>query len=151
VEDIPDLRLSDIRTRARRLQAEHGLSCLVIDYLQLLSGEQANEKRYDEVSRLSRGMKKLAKSLGLPIVCLAQLNRGSEARADKRPMMSDLRDSGAIEQDADVIVFVHRESQYDPAADREAAELIIAKGRGGPVGTVPIRYIREFTRFEEVH
>lgn len=151
VEDMAHLTLTDIRARARRLQAEHGMDLLLIDYLALVESDTPSDSRYAEVSRLSRGMKKLAKELGVPVVCLAQLNRANESRADKRPQLSDLRDSGSIEQDADLVLFIHRESMYAPTPDNyEGAEVIVAKARNAPTGVLPFRYIREFTRFDEV-
>jgi replicative DNA helicase len=151
VTDTPTLSLSKIRAMARRCQVEHGLDVLVIDYLQLLDGEsRKGANRYEEVSAFSRGLKLLAKTLGVPILCLAQLNRQTEGRANKRPQLSDLRDSGAIEQDADIVLFLHREDLYAPTPDNAGrADLIIAKGRNVPLGTLPLRYRGEFTRFEE--
>lgn len=151
VEDLAHLTLADIRARSRRLQAEHGMDLLLIDYLALVESDTPSDSRYAEVSRLSRGMKKLAKDLAVPVVCLAQLNRANESRADKRPQLSDLRDSGSIEQDADLVLFIHREAMYAPTpANYEDAEVIVAKARNAPTGVLPFRYIREFTRFDEV-
>lgn len=152
VTDTPTLSLTKIRAMARRCQIEHGLDVLVIDYLQLLDGEaRKGANRYEEVSAFSRGLKLLAKTLGVPIICLAQLNRQTEARANKRPQLSDLRDSGAIEQDADIVMFLHREELYAPTPDNAGrADLIIAKGRNVPLGVLPLWYRGEFTRFDEV-
>lgn len=152
VSDLPYLSLPRIRAMARTCAAQHGLDLLVIDYLQLLESDGAgrrDENRTQEVGRMSRGMKLLAKELHIPVICLAQLNRQNEARQNKRPQLSDLRESGSIEQDADIVMFLHRDEVYDATDDNAGrAELIIAKGRNLPLGTVPLHYVKEFTRFE---
>lgn len=151
VTDVPSLTLSRIRAAARRCAAEHGLDVLVIDYLQLISSESRSESRYREITEISIGLKQLAKELRVPIICLAQLNRQNEARRDKRPSLSDLRDSGQLEQDADLVLLLHREEVYERTPDNAGkAEVIVAKGRNVPLGVVHLRYIAEFTRFEEV-
>lgn len=152
VTDVPYLTLPRIRAMARTCAAQHGLDILVIDYLQLLESDghgRRDENRTQEVGRMSRGMKLLAKELRIPVICLAQLNRQNESRQDKRPQLSDLRESGSIEQDADIVLFLHRDEVYHPTDDNEGrAEFIVAKGRNLPLGRIPMSYIKEFTRFE---
>lgn len=141
-----------IRSKARRMQAQHGLDLIVIDYLQLMTASRTSResKREQEISQISRSLKALAKELHLPVLALSQLNRDLEKRADKRPQMSDLRESGAIEQDADVILFIYRDIVYDKEAvdKKNDAEVIISKQRSGPTGTVYLRYVPEFTLFQ---
>ncbi|MEA3545888.1 MAG: replicative DNA helicase [Thermodesulfobacteriota bacterium] len=157
IDDTPAISVLELRSKARRLKAEHGLGLIVVDYLQLMRGSNP-ESRQQEISEISRSLKALAKELELPVVALSQLNRSLESRTDKRPMMADLRESGAIEQDADVIMFVYRESVYcedcksrertcEKGHDRDA-EIIIGKQRNGPIGTVHLTFRGEFTRFE---
>ena len=139
--------------RARRLARQYGgkLGLLVIDYIQLMSGNRQGENRTTEVSEISRSIKSLAKELQVPIVALSQLSRKVEERTDKRPMMSDLRESGAIEQDADVILMMYREEYYKPdTPDKGIAEVIIGKQRNGPTGTVRLAFLGEYTRFENL-
>jgi replicative DNA helicase len=147
----------ELRAKARRLKAEKNLGLIVIDYLQLMQGNNP-ESRQQEISDISRSLKALAKELNVPVVALSQLNRSLESRTDKRPMMSDLRESGAIEQDADVIMFVYREAVYcedcrsrektcDKGHDKDA-EIIVGKQRNGPIGLVNMTFRGEFTRFE---
>ncbi len=157
IDDTPAISVLELRSKARRLKAEHGLGLIVVDYLQLMRGSNP-ESRQQEISEISRSLKALAKELSLPVVALSQLNRSLESRTDKRPMMADLRESGAIEQDADVIMFVYREAVYcedcksrektcDKGHDKDA-EIIIGKQRNGPIGTVHLTFRGEFTRFE---
>ena len=129
---------------------EHGqLGLIVLDYLQLMQGSGRNENRTNEVSEISRSLKALAKELSTPIIVLSQLNRSLEQRPNKRPIMSDLRESGAIEQDADVIMFVYRDEVYNPdSAEKGSAEIIIAKQRNGPIGTCRLTFLGKYTRFE---
>lgn len=152
VTDVPYLTLPRIRAMARTCAAQHGLDLLVIDYLQLVEGDgtgRREESRYEQVSKLSRGLKLLAKELAIPVLCLAQLNRQNEQRQNKRPQLADLRDSGSIEQDADIVLFLHREEVYHPTPENAGqAELIVAKGRNLPIGTIPMTYVKEFTRFQ---
>ncbi len=153
IDDSSGVTITDIRSRARRLAREvKQLGLIVIDYLQLMSGNGRSENRAQEISEISRGLKLLAKELNCPIIALSQLNRGLEARVDKRPMMSDLRESGSIEQDADVIIFLYREVVYREelkGTDEERfAEAIIRKQRNGPTGTVPLTFFGEFTHFK---
>lgn len=151
IDDTPALSPTDIRARARRLKREHGLGLIVVDYLQLMGVVGTRENRATEISEISRSLKALAKELNLPIVALSQLNRGVEQRTDKRPVMSDLRESGAIEQDADLIAFIYREEVYDPDTPRKGvADIIIAKQRNGPIGDFHLTFLGEYTRFENL-
>ena len=149
IDDTPALTPTDLRARARRLKREHGdLGLIVIDYLQLMQGS-GKENRATEISEISRGLKALAKELNVPVVALSQLNRSLEQRPNKRPVMSDLRESGAIEQDADVIVFIYRDEVYnEDTPDKGVAEIIIGKQRNGPIGTTRLTFMGQFTRFE---
>lgn len=150
IDDTPGLSPAEMRARARRLAKEHGqLGMIVVDYLQLMQVPGHSENRTAEISEISRSLKGLAKELKVPVVALSQLNRGLEQRADKRPIMSDLRESGAIEQDADVIVFIYRDEVYNEnSADKGTAEIIIAKQRNGPIGKVRLTFMGQYTCFE---
>ncbi len=158
IDDTPAISVLELRSKARRLKSEHGLGMVIVDYLQLMRGGDALENRQQEISDISRSLKALAKELHVPVIALSQLNRSLESRGDKRPMMSDLRESGAIEQDADVIMFVYREAVYCEhckkkdgsctANHERSAEIIIGKQRNGPIGTVEMTFLGEFTRFE---
>jgi len=151
IDDTPALTPTDLRARARRLAREHGLSLIVIDYLQLMKGSaSSNETRATEISEISRSLKALAKELDVPIIALSQLNRALEQRPDKRPVMSDLRESGAIEQDADVIMFIYRDEVYNPddEASKGRAEILIRKQRNGPIGSCMLTFLGIYTRFE---
>ena len=149
IDDTPALTVSALRTRARRLKRQHGLGLIVVDYLQLMQVPGNKENRATEISEISRSLKALAKELNVPVVALSQLSRAVESRNDKRPMMSDLRESGAIEQDADVIVFIYRDEVYDEdSADKGIAEIIIGKQRNGPIGRVFLTFLAQHTRFE---
>ncbi len=148
IDDTSGLTPSQLRSRCRRLKLERGLDLIVVDYLQLMSADSHPENRQQEVSEISRSLKSIAKELNVPLVALAQLSRAGAQRSDKRPILSDLRDSGAIEQDADVILFLHREEYYDPnTEDRNVAEVIVAKQRNGPLGTVKLAWLGQYTRF----
>ncbi len=150
IDDTAMLNIMDLRAKARKLKVEHGLQFLVIDYLQLLHSTKKHENRHQEVSEISRSLKALAKELNIPIIALSQLSRAVDSRMDKRPMLSDLRESGAIEQDADVIMFLYRDVVYNPETENPGvAECIIGKHRNGPTGTVFMNYIREITKFED--
>jgi replicative DNA helicase len=140
----------EVRARARRLHKQCGrLGLIVIDYLQLMGSAGSTENRATEISEISRSLKALAKELNVPVIALSQLNRSVEQRPDKRPVMSDLRESGAIEQDADVIMFIYRDEVYNPETpDKGIAEIILAKQRNGPVGRVKLTFLGEFTKFE---
>ena len=150
IDDTAMQSIMDVRSKARKLKAEHNLQMLVIDYLQLLHSPRAHENRHQEVSEISRSLKALAKELAIPIVALSQLSRAVDSRMDKRPMLSDLRESGAIEQDADLIMFLYRDIVYNPdAQDPNLAELIIGKQRNGPTGTVYLHFHNEITLFQD--
>lgn len=150
IDDTPGLSPAEMRARARRLTKEHGqLGLIVVDYLQLMQVPGFNENRTAEISEISRSLKGLAKELKVPLIALSQLNRGLEQRADKRPVMSDLRESGAIEQDADLIVFIYRDEVYNEGSpDKGTAEIIIAKQRNGPIGKVRLTFMGQYTCFE---
>jgi replicative DNA helicase len=154
IDESPGLSPSEVRARARRQARISGkLGLIIIDYLQLMSGNGGNEEnRATVLGEISRGMKALAKELGCPVIALSQLNRSVEQRPDKRPMMSDLRESGAIEQDADIIMFIYRDEYYtkDECKEPGVAEIIIAKQRNGPVGTVKLAFQRMHTKFENL-
>lgn len=150
IDDSPMLNVMEIRTKARRLQSEHGLGLIIVDYLQLMQGRSTSgdPNRVQEVSEISRGLKGLARELDVPVMVLSQLNRAVEHRPDKRPMLSDLRESGSIEQDADVVMFIYREDYYNPESDRKGiSEIIVRKHRNGPIGTIELFFIPEQTRF----
>jgi replicative DNA helicase len=149
VDDTPNISVTEMRSRARKLQAEQGgaLGMILIDYLQLMEGS-GSENRVQEISRITRSLKGLARELNVPIIALSQLSRSVESRSDKRPMMSDLRESGSIEQDADLVMMLYREEYYNPdTPDRGIAEIIITKHRNGPTGTVKLLFEPQFTRF----
>jgi len=149
IDDTPALSPTELRARARRIKREHGLGLIVVDYLQLMQVPGSKENRTNEISEISRGLKALAKELKVPVIALSQLNRSLEQRPNKRPVMSDLRESGAIEQDADMIVFIYRDEVYNPeSADKGTAEIIIGKQRNGPIGTVRLTFLGKHTRFE---
>jgi replicative DNA helicase len=152
IDEGSALNSYEVRARARRLHRQQGkLGLIVIDYIQLMSSanEQSTENRATEVSEISRSLKALAKELNVPVVALSQLNRSVESRPDKRPMMSDLRESGAIEQDADVIMFIYRDEVYNPeTAEKGVAEILLSKQRNGPTGTVKLTFLGQYTRFE---
>ena len=148
IDDSAGLGVLEMRAKARRLKAEHGLDLLVIDYLQLMQGRGRFENRTQELASISRSLKALAKELDVPVLALSQLSRAPEARSDHRPLLADLRESGALEQDADVVMFIFREEQYDPTPENEnLAELIIGKQRNGPTGVVKLAFLKQHTRF----
>ena len=170
IDDTPALMITELRARARRIdkdvrdlqlkeaheaglenpeKAVTGLGLVVVDYLQLMRGSANSENRVNEISEISRGLKALAKELNIPVIALSQLNRSLEQRPNKRPVMSDLRESGAIEQDADLIIFSYRDEVYNPdTEDKGTSEIILGKHRNGSIGTVPLTFIGEYTRFE---
>jgi replicative DNA helicase len=153
IDDTPGTGVLEMRAKARRLAAERGgVSLLIVDYLQLMTGRGRFENRTLELAAISRGLKGLAKELNVPVVALSQLSRAPEARADHRPLLSDLRESGALEQDADVVFMIFRPEMYPDCKEEEKgiAELIIAKQRNGPTGTVQLAFLREHTRFENL-
>jgi len=155
IDDSPSIGTLEMRAKTRRLSAEHGLDLVIIDYIQLMQGRGRFENRTLELASISRSLKGLAKELSVPIVVLSQLSRAPESRADRRPQLSDLRESGALEQDADVVLFIYREDQYadknaPPSDTQGVAEIIIGKQRNGPTGVVRLAFIKEFTRFENL-
>ena len=152
IDDTPAISVGQIASRARRLKRTHGLSVIIIDYIQLIQGSKASEAqgRVQEVSNITRGLKSLAKELNVPILALSQLSRAVEQREDKRPILADLRESGSIEQDADVILFIYRDEVYNEDSEEgNKAEIIIGKQRNGPIGKVNLTFLKEFTRFED--
>src|SRR3989442_937295 len=155
IDDTPSIGVLEMRAKCRRLASEHGLHLVIVDYIQLMQGRGRFENRTLELASISRSMKGLAKELNVPIVVLSQLSRAPESRSDHRPQLSDLRESGALEQDADVVAFIYRDDVYQdksqPASDSQGvAELIIGKQRNGPTGVVKLAFIREYTRFENL-
>jgi replicative DNA helicase len=152
IDDNPNLTVMDIRARARRLKSREGLGLVVVDYLQLMTGRNGAENRQVEVSEISRGLKILARELEVPVVALSQLSRGLEQRQDKRPMLADLRESGSIEQDADVVMFIYRDEIYNPesAESQGVAEIHVAKHRNGPTGMQRLAFIGHHTRFDNM-
>ena len=148
IDDSAAIGVLEMRAKARRLMAEHGLHLIIIDYLQLMQGRGRFDNRTQELASISRSLKGLAKELNVPVVALSQLSRAPEGRADRRPLLSDLRESGALEQDADVVMFIYREEQYDPRPENEnLAEIIIGKQRNGPTGVVKLAFLKQCTRF----
>jgi len=149
IDDTPALSPAELRARARRMKRQYDIGLIVVDYLQLMAVPGNKENRATEISEITRGLKALAKELNIPVIALSQLNRSLEQRTDKRPVMADLRESGAIEQDADVILFIYRDEYYDKeSADKGLAEIIIGKQRNGPTGTVKLTFLGRYTRFE---
>lgn len=148
IDDTPGVTVADIRAKCRRLKKEHGLGMILIDYLQLIHGRGKGDNRQQEVSEISRTLKMIARELEVPVIALSQLSRGVEQRQDKRPMMSDLRESGSIEQDADIVAFLYRDDYYDKESEKKnIIEIIIAKQRNGPVGTVELVFLKNFNKF----
>ena len=151
IDDTPSIGVLEMRAKSRRLKAEHGLDLVVIDYLQLMQGRGRFENRNQEIASISRSLKALAKELDVPVVALSQLSRAPESRGDKRPQLSDLRESGALEQDADVVMFIFREDMYEETPENaNVAEIIIGKQRNGPTGTVKLAFLKQQTRFENL-
>jgi replicative DNA helicase len=148
VDDMPSISVVEMRAKARKLKQEHGLGLLIVDYMQLMTMPQRFENRNQEISAISRALKGLAKELNIPLIALSQLSRAPEVRADRRPQLSDLRESGAIEQDADLVCFIFREEEYNPTPENEGlAEFIIAKHRNGPTATIRLAFQKKYTRF----
>lgn len=150
IDDTPGISVSELRSKCRKYKLEHGLDVIIIDYLQLMSGSVGGraESRQQEISEISRSLKAIARELNVPVIALSQLSRAVESRPDKRPMLSDLRESGAIEQDADVVMFIYRDEYYNKDSEyKKQAEIIIAKQRNGPVGTVHLAWLGEYTKF----
>ena len=149
IDDTPGISIMELRSKCRKVKLEHGLDLVMIDYLQLMSGSGKNgDNRQQEISEISRSLKAIARELSVPVIALSQLSRACETRTDHRPMLSDLRESGAIEQDADVVMFLYRDDYYNPdTEDKNIAEIIIAKQRNGPIGTVRLAWMPQYTRF----
>lgn len=158
IDDTPSISIMEMRTKARRIKAEHGLGLMVIDYLQLMQSSNRIESRQQEISEISRSLKALARELKIPVIALSQLSRAVESRQDKKPMLSDLRESGAIEQDADVVIFIYRDEYYNAIKEEDIisgkktdnkgkAEIIVAKQRNGPIGSIELGFQKEFARF----
>ena len=155
IDDTPAASVNDIRTKARRLYAEDGIDLIIIDYMQLMTGQSGgsgrNENRQQEISYISRSLKTLARELNVPVIALSQLSRAVESRSDKRPMLSDLRESGSIEQDADVVLFIYREDYYIEDTDRQnIADILVTKHRHGATGTVSLYFRKELTQFRDL-
>ncbi|MBR4732283.1 MAG: replicative DNA helicase [Lachnospiraceae bacterium] len=148
IDDTPSISVSELRSKCRKFKMEHDLSMIIIDYLQLMSGSGKNESHQLEIAEISRSLKAVARELNVPVLALSQLSRGVEGRPDHRPMLSDLRDSGAIEQDADVVMFIYRDDYYHPDTEKKGiSEIIVAKQRNGPIGTVELVWLPEYTKF----
>ncbi len=148
IDDTPGITVAEIRAKCRRLKKEKGLGMILIDYLQLIHGRGKGDNRQQEVSEISRTLKQIARELNVPVIALSQLSRGVEQRQDKRPMMSDLRESGSIEQDADIVAFLYRDDYYDKESEKKnIIEIIIAKQRNGPVGTVELAFLKNYNKF----
>ena len=149
IDDTPGISISELRSKCRKKKLESGLDLVIIDYLQLMSGSsRRSESRQQEISEISRSLKALARELNAPVIALSQLSRACETRTDHRPMLSDLRESGAIEQDADVVMFLYRDDYYNKDTDNpNVAEVIIAKQRNGPIGTINLVWMPEYTKF----
>jgi replicative DNA helicase len=151
IDDSPNLSMMEIRSKARRLKQRHDLKLVVVDYLQLMSGNKRSESRQQEVSEISRALKLLAKELEVPVIAMSQLNRGAEQRTDKKPQLADLRESGAIEQDSDVVILLHREEQYEKESPRAGeADFIVAKHRNGPTGVITVASQLHYSRFVDM-
>lgn len=150
IDDTAAVSVLDVRAKARRLYSEHKVGLIIIDYLQLMHSSKHSESRQLEISEISRGLKALAKELNVPIVALSQLSRAVESRTDKKPLLSDLRESGSIEQDADVVMFIYRDEVYNEEAEEGRAEILIRKQRNGPIGEANLAFIKEYTRFENL-
>ena len=151
IDDTPSISALQMRTKSRRLHAEHGLDLVIVDYLQLMRGDIRSENRVQEISAISRSLKGLARELNVPVIAVSQLSRAVESRKDHQPMLSDLRESGSIEQDADVVMFIYREEIYDPDTERKnIADVIVAKHRNGPTGKIPLYFQKELAQFHEL-
>ena len=151
IDDTAGISVLEMRAKSRRLKAEHGLDLIVVDYIQLMQGRGRFENRTQELASISRSLKGLAKELGVPVVALSQLSRAPESRSDRRPQLSDLRESGALEQDADVVIFIFREEMYEETPENQnLAEIIVGKQRNGPTGNVKLAFIKQQTRFQNL-
>ncbi|HBS60777.1 MAG TPA: replicative DNA helicase, partial [Firmicutes bacterium] len=155
IDDTPGVPVMEMRTKCRRLKIEQGLGIIIIDYIQLIQGNGRTENRQQEISEISRSLKSLARELNVPVIALSQLSRAVESRAVKKPMLSDLRESGSLEQDADLVAFIYRDDYYNPDTDKpNITEIMIAKHRNGPVGSIELYFHKEYTRFiplDKVH
>lgn len=148
IDDTPGISVAELRSKCRKFKLEHNLSAIMIDYLQLMTGSRRAESRQQEISEISRSLKEIARELQVPVIALSQLSRAVEQRPDHRPMLSDLRESGAIEQDADVVMFLYRDDYYNHDTEKkDVAEVIIAKQRNGPIGTVELAWLPRYTKF----
>lgn len=151
IDDTPGISISELRSKCRKFKMEHDIQMIIIDYLQLMSGGGRSESRQQEISEISRSLKALARELNVPVIALSQLSRAVEQRPDHRPMLSDLRESGAIEQDADVVMFIYRDDYYNKDSEKKGiAEIIIAKQRNGPIGTVELAWLPDYTKFANI-
>jgi replicative DNA helicase len=151
IDDTPAISTLEMRSKARKIKSEQGLDLIVIDYLQLMQGKNGGDNRQQEVSEISRSLKALARELKVPVVALSQLSRSVETRQEKRPMLSDLRESGSLEQDADIVAFLYRDDYYNPNTDKpNITELIVAKHRNGAIGTVELLFKKECTKFANI-
>ena len=151
IDDTPGISVTELRSKCRKYKLEHDLDIVMIDYLQLMQGRRRAESRQQEISDISRSLKGIARELNVPVVALSQLSRAVEQRPDHRPVLSDLRESGAIEQDADVVMFLYREDYYKKDTERkDIAEVIIAKQRNGPIGTIELAWMPRYTKFENL-
>ncbi|MGN1204284.1 MAG: replicative DNA helicase, partial [Lachnospiraceae bacterium] len=149
IDDTPGISIGELRSKCRKYKLEHNLSMIIIDYLQLMSGSgRGSDSRQQEISDISRSLKAIARELNVPVLALSQLSRAVEQRPDHRPMLSDLRESGAIEQDADVVMFIYRDDYYHHDTEKkDVAEIIIAKQRNGPIGTIELAWLPNYTKF----
>jgi replicative DNA helicase len=148
IDDTPGISVAELRSKCRKYKLEHNLGIIIIDYLQLMTGSKKSDSRQQEISDISRSLKEIARELNVPVVALSQLSRAVEQRPDHRPMLSDLRESGAIEQDADVVMFIYRDDYYNKDSEKKnIAEIIIAKQRNGPIGTVELVWLPNYTKF----
>ena len=148
IDDTPGISVTELRSKCRKFKMEHNLGVIIIDYLQLMTGSKRTDSRQQEISDISRALKEIARELEVPVIALSQLSRAVEQRPDHRPMLSDLRESGAIEQDADVVMFIYRDDYYNKDSERKnVAEIIIAKQRNGPIGTVELVWLPNYTKF----
>jgi replicative DNA helicase len=151
IDDTPAMSALELRTKARRLQAEFGLDLVIVDYLQLMRGEARSENRVQEISYITRSLKSLARELEAPLIAISQLSRAVESRSDHKPILSDLRESGSIEQDSDIVMFIYREELIKENTERKnIADIIVAKHRNGPTDTVPLYFDKELTRFADL-
>ena len=152
IDDTPGLTATELRAKCRKAKLEKNIGLVIIDYMQLMESSTKNISRQQEISEISRSLKILAKELSIPVIALSQLSRATESRTDHKPMLSDLRESGAIEQDADVVMFIHREDYYNPETEKKnIAEIIIAKNRSGSTGTVELAWLGQYTKFANLY